>query len=493
MSNTIDVAVVGAGIAGLTTACLLAKDGHEVGVFEQNWLPGGCASAYPRKGYIFESGATTLVGLDPHMPLRFLLDQIELDLEPWKLAVPMKVYLKDGTEITRHHDIDAWIEEAERVFGPKGQRAFWTYCYQIAQFVWEVSLVQRVFPPSSIKDLWYAAQRFRPKQIAFAALAFRSVKQLLKQHDLLSNERFVAFVDEQLLITAQNYHPEVNVLFGATALCYTNFGNYYMPGGLIKLVEPMVDFLTQQGSAVHLRSPVKRIISQNGHYLVETDYRGQTASYQANKLVSAIPINNTLQLVKPDRRTQKIQQRVLSSESLNSAFQMGIVARKSKRFTCLHHQIHLPTPLPYLGAHSIFLSISHPDDSQRCGPDEIVASISTHAPDPANRWIERKEELETVILRLLDQLGLISQKDVLFYHSSTPGSWEKWTGRQWGFVGGYPQYMRIKPWQMLDARFDHKGMYICGDSTYPGQGIPGACLSGIVAYEKMKLDGLKAG
>jgi phytoene dehydrogenase-like protein len=49
--------------------------------------------------------------------------------------------------------------------------------------------------------------------------------------------------------------------------------------------------------------------------------------------------------------------------------------------------------------------------------------------------------------------------------------------------------MRIKPWQMLDARLDHRSAYLCGDSAYPGQGIPGAGLSGIIAWQKMQLDG----
>jgi phytoene dehydrogenase-like protein len=69
-----------------------------------------------------------------------------------------------------------------------------------------------------------------------------------------------------------------------------------------------------------------------------------------------------------------------------------------------------------------------------------------------------------------------------------PSSWENWIYRKYGFVGGYPQYFNIKPWQMLDARLDGKGAYICGDTTYPGQGIPGAALSGIIAFEKIMRD-----
>jgi C-3',4' desaturase CrtD len=490
MFQDTDVVIIGAGMAGLSTACLLARDGQQVTLLEQNWLPGGCSSSYPRKGYVFEAGATTLVGLDEHMPLRWLLDEIGVHLDPIKLDIPMRVHLRDGTVLTRYQDLEQWIAEAERVFGPAGQRPFWEYCYAISQDVWKTSLQQRAFPPSSISDIWYAAQHFHPRQVGFALKAFRSTGDLLRKFGLDQNHRFIDFVNEQLLITAQNYFAEVNVPFGATALCYTNYGNYYMPGGLINLVNPLVQYLEARGSEVRLRAPVARIIPENGHYLVQTDYRGEVTTYRSPKVVSAIPINNTLDLFADEGIRRKYQSRLMTSPQLNSAFQMGFVFKRRERFDCLHHQIHLAEPMPYTGSHSIFLSLSHPDDTERCGPDEVVASISTHAPDPAHRMLEDKSVLENLVFDVLEQRGFLQKDDILYHHASTPGAWEKWLKRAFGFVGGYPQFMRVKPWQMLDARLDHRGAYLAGDSTYPGQGIPGATLSGIIAYQKMKLDGL---
>lgn len=481
--------VIGSGMAGLTTASLLSGQGQAVTVLEQNWLPGGCASAYPRKGYTFESGATTLVGLDEGMPLAYLLEQTGIDLPARSLPVPMRVHFPDGQVLTRHQDLDAWIEEAERFFGPAGQRPFWEECYRISRFVWDTSLQQRAFPPSNVSDLWYAARHFRLPQIAFALKAFQSTEGLLRKHGLHQQERFVRFVNEQLLITAQNYLQEVNVLFGATALCYTNYGNYYLDGGMLTLAQALSDYIETHGGQVRLRQPVASVRRSGDGYEVVTDYRGEQQHYRARQVVSAIPINNTLELWQDERLVRRKQARTLPSESLNSAFQLSLVFKRPSQVDCLHHQIHLAEPLPYTGSHSIFLSLSHPEDTQRCGPDELVASVSTHVPDPANRRIEDKQLVIDTILDTLDRHGLVPREDVTYLHASTPGAWTKWTARKWGFVGGYPQYMRIKPWQMLDARFDHHGAYLCGDSTYPGQGIPGACLSGIIAYEKMRLDG----
>lgn len=245
--NRSDVLIVGSGMGSLSAGALLAEKGLRVTVLEQNWQPGGCTSSYWRKGFVFEAGATTLVGLGDHMPLQHLLDKTGIALPARHLSLPMQVHLADGIIVDRHESLDEWIAEAERAFGEKGQRAFWEEAYSISEFVWKTSLKQTAFPPTRPGDWWYSLANISLSQFKNLPYALMSTEKLLQKHGLLNNETFAAFVNEQLLITAQNHMSQVNALFGATALCYTNYPNYYLDGGLLNLVNPFVKYIESKG------------------------------------------------------------------------------------------------------------------------------------------------------------------------------------------------------------------------------------------------------
>lgn len=480
-----DVVLAGSGMGSLSAAAMLAQKGLKVLIIEQNYLPGGCTSSYWRKGFVFETGATTLVGLDKNQPLHFLLTQIGVTINAQKLDLPMQVRLKNNQIINKYQDIYKWIAEAERVFGKENQRAFWLECYQISQFVWETSLKQTRFPFGNIADIFVCISKLNFSQIRFAPYILVSMAYLIKKHKLDKNLAFVAFVNAQLLITAQNKMEEVNVLFGAASLCYTNYGNYYLDGGMINLINPILGYIKKQNGEIIYREKIENVVIENGFYTIST----QINKYKSQYFVSGLPLNNTLDIFKTCNQS-KFKNKVLESEKLNSAFQMGIGFLQKKKFDTLHFQLHLPKPLPYINAKTIFVSLSNATDYTRSDfKNHTVASVSTHWENPALK-IENfdKTIVENFIIDLLISLDFFAKEDIVYTHSSVPKDWEKWTGRKFGFVGGYPQFMHIKPWQMVEHRLDHHKAYIVGDSTYPGQGIPGVTLSGIIAAKKLIAD-----
>ena len=78
--NEYDVAIVGAGVGGLSCGALLAKRGLKVLVVEQHYLAGGYCTSFPRKGHsTFDAGVHDISGLGPKGPVRFLLRELGIE------------------------------------------------------------------------------------------------------------------------------------------------------------------------------------------------------------------------------------------------------------------------------------------------------------------------------------------------------------------------------------------------------------------------------
>ena len=119
------VVVIGAGLAGLATACHLSRSGHEVVLVEAEDAPGGRAGRIDRDGYTFDTGPTVLT-------MRGLLDDVVSaaggdldDLLPMRMLDPAyRAKFADGSEILVRHGHEAMRQEIRTVCGPADAAAF---------------------------------------------------------------------------------------------------------------------------------------------------------------------------------------------------------------------------------------------------------------------------------------------------------------------------------------------------------------------------------
>lgn len=484
---TYDALVVGSGMGGLTTAALLARDGLRVGVLEAAHLPGGCSSSYPRKGYVFESGATTLIGFDPHQPLARLERMLGIDLPRKPIDPPMQVHLH-GHQITRFRDREEWITEAARVFGnERGQRRFWKRALSLADMVWRVSERNDFFPPLDWRDWLQLPLRNRITDLPALRYGFMSVEQVMRQCGV-DTPLFRRFIDEQLMITAQSTAGQTPFLFGAPALTYTNSQNYYVPGGLLTLMRTLQSYIEEREGHFFFRTRVDGIeaLAAGGY-----EARAGERRFRAPIMVTNLPVWNLAELTSADIRSWFETQAAPFGQAW-SAFVMGIATRDTFPADMpLHHQIHLKEPLLHAGADSLFVSMSSAEDHMRAPAGERVLNVSCHT--LSKEWFalngsyeQVRDETSEAILNLLQRhLPGFDRSAVQVSFAGTPVTWQKWTGRYEGRVGGIPQSMQRSLLAWPATRTPFEGWVLTGDTVYPGQGIPGVTLGGIHAYLRL--------
>jgi C-3',4' desaturase CrtD len=474
-----EVLVIGAGIAGLTAAALLANNGAKVQVVERHTRPGGCASFYLRAGYRFDVGATLMSGFGRRGAHRLLAQKLGLRFDASAIEPAMDVHV-GGERIRRFGDA-RWVAERLRAFGPAAE-PFWREQERIADLAWDFSTR---FPalPVDASGLRSMVGALRPRHFGLIGALGRTVADILPPG---ADAKLRAFVDAQLLITAQSDAASTDLAYGATALDIAREGTFHLPDGVGGIAVALARAIRRAGGQIAYGTAAAGFVIERGRICGAQFADGQVV--RAAAVVAAIPMLDVVRLL--GGRAGALQARIAGLPQRWGAFMayVGLPAGIVPADCGLHHQLVFDPRMPLGEGNSVFLSFSGAGERQRARDGGRAVTLSTHT-DVAG-W-ERAFADGSYERRKVDYAGRLRAA----LEAVVPGGWERadvvecatphtfstYTGRARGLVGGFPQTPAHANLRALAHRSGIAGLTLCGDSVFPGQSTVGASLSGVAA------------
>jgi C-3',4' desaturase CrtD len=488
-----EVIVIGAGIGGLTTAALLAKDGFKVTVLEGQTYPGGSAGTFSHQGFRFESGATVAGGFQLNGPHYVAGKLLNIKWNVHKHDPAWIVHLPDRT-------VNLTADNQDVLDKFPGTAEFWEEQSAVADLAWKMSAQGLPFPPRSTGEFLQLAKvgllNF-PRDLALIPFAFGSVFDWVRSKGLEHDKAFKRFLDAQLLISAQTTSENVNSLYGATALDLARQGVYHVEGGIGGIAETLVEKLTALGGEIIYRQRVTRIATENGRVVGVYATKGKRGKketfYPADFVVANMTPWNVSELL-GEASPGSLQSEVKRRRYGWGAFvlHLGVKSSVIPEGFPDHHQVIQDMDSPLGETKSIFISFSPAWDKSRAPEGERAVTITTHT--NVEQWwdlLERdetayyakKDEYTRLILRHMENLLPGIKVHLTLTLPGTPVTYHYYTERHLGQVGGFPQTSLLR---MRAPRTGIPNLRIVGDSIFPGQSTAGVTLGAIRVWRDVR-------
>ena len=500
MNKQTKTVVIGAGVAGLTTAALLLEAGHDVTVLEAQAYPGGCAGTFFYQGYRFDAGATLAGGFaagGPHHQVAQRLG-IEWPVEP-VTPIAWTVHLPDGRAVSQWTEMERW-REARQTF-PNSER-FWRKQEQLADIAWDVSTRHFPWPPQDVRDLVDLGRAIRPKTLPATPYILSSIGSFMPKNDPMLR----TFIDANLLISAQATADHANALYGSAALELPRRGVSHVKGGIGGIADTLVEWIRVNGGTVLFKQSVDKIETRNGNAVaVHTNQHKRRKSSRLTIECDTLIANVTpwgLQKLLNSSSPSMLDKEIERRNNTWGAFMLYVGLDESLLPPDMveHHQVVRDHTKPLGETNSIFISVSAKGEmgraplGMRAPAGRRAANISTHtqiepwwalrnAPDRKQAYLERRAQYVEAMLDSAEIAIPNFKQAAKLILPATPVTYEQWTGRPMGMVGGFPQT------SILNARGPQTGLANCwlvGDSVFPGQSTAGVTLSALRVVEKVR-------
>ncbi|XHR95336.1 phytoene desaturase family protein [Mucilaginibacter sp. UC70_90] len=484
------IIVIGSGFAGLSAACVLAKEGYKVTILEKNDQPGGRARAWEQDGFRFDMGPSWYWMPDVFENFFALFGKKTSDYYRLKRLTPgYRIYYSKNDIF----DVPADMAELEALFEqaePGSSEALRDFLNQAA-YKYKVGMGEYVFRPShSITEFI----DFNLIKKSFSMQLLTSMSNHVRKY--FKNPKLIKLLEFPVLFlgAAPQNTPAMYSMMNYADLA---LGTWYPMGGMNEIVKAMVSLATELGVEIKLNTEVTKINIEGKQVdKIQTN----NGVFTADMVIAGADYEHIDQhlIEKPYRNytTKYWNSRTMSPSSL-----LFYIGTNKKVADIRHHNLFFDEDFE-LHAKEIYTAPQWPTSPlfYVCCSSKTDSTVAPEGGEnlfflmPIAPGLNDDETIRQKYFNLMmERFAHITGHDIRdsivatrsYALNDFTADYHSFKGNAYGLANTLAQTAFFKP----AMRAKHvKNLLYTGQLTVPGPGVPPAIISGrVVATEAIKL------
>lgn len=482
------VNIIGSGFSSLSAACYLAKEGYEVNVFEKNDQLGGRARIWKHEGFTFDMGPSWY--WMPDVFESFFNDfgkQVSDYYDLQRLDPAYKVFFDDNKPL----EIPGTFEEIIQIFESEepGSGEKLKEFMRDAAYNYKVAINKIVQKPG-LSPL----ELVTPETVGKINQFFTNISSRIRKN--FKSEKLIEILEFPVLFLGAK--PQDTPLF-YNFMNYADFvlGTWYPKGGMVQIVNGMVELGKELGVQYNLNSGVDRILTKNGK-AIGIEVNGEVI--YSDIVLSGADYAHTEQLLHTKER--QYSEKYWDKKTFAPSSLLFYIGFDKKLKNVRHHNLFFDkdfdqhaneiynnpawpkAPLFYAS----FPSVS--DDTVAPVGKECAFFLIPIAPDLQESEALKNSYLSEILSRLEAHTGEVDlEKHILFSRSfcvqDFKNDYNSFKGNAYGMANTLSQTAFLRP-SIKSKKVDN--LFFTGQLTVPGPGVPPALISGKIVAKQISLN-----
>ena len=480
-----NVKIIGSGFSSLSAACYLAKEGHEVTVYEKNDSLGGRARQLKKEGFTFDMGPSWY--WMPDVFERFFAD---FDKKPSdyyeliKLSPAYRVYYGINDFITIADNLEEIVNTFESI--EKGSGKVLKKFMADAKNNYDIAIKDLVYRPG-VSPLELITLETAKKVGQFFSTISRDVRSKFK------NERLIQILEFPVLFLGAK--PSDTPSF-YSFMNYADFGmgTWHPKTGMYDVVQAMVDLAKSLGVRFKTNANIEKLVVENKKVVAlinngEIEY--------ADIVLSGADYHHTETLL--DKKHRMYSEKYWNSRVFAPSSLLFYVGFNKKIENITHHALFFDVDFKQ-HAKDIYDQPKWPDNplfyanfpsitDNTAAPEGMESGffLIPLAPGIEDSEALREEYFDKIISRFESLTQQSIKNNIIFKDSFCKNDfvneYNSYKGNAYGMANTLLQTAFLRP-KLKSKKVTN--LYFTGQLTVPGPGVPPALISGKLVAELIK-------